>query len=148
MAIPQTMILHAAIHWPAIADASLWPLAINHAVFLVNHVPDPRTGLCPADVFTKTRWEQRKLNNLHAWGCPVYVLDKMISDGKKLPGWTQRSTRMINMGFPLKHAISVPIALNPHQTGYITPQFHVIFNDWFATVPASIDDLSNFNADS
>ncbi|KAI2511448.1 hypothetical protein MHU86_2884 [Fragilaria crotonensis] len=147
MAIARTMMLHAAIHWPAIADATLWPLAVNHAVFLVNHVPDPRTGLCPADLFTKTRWEQRKLNNLHVWGCPVYVLDKMISDGKKLPRWTPRSTRTINMGFSPKHAITVPIVLNP-QTGYITPQFHVVFDDWFATVPASVDDLPNFNADS
>ncbi|KAI2501349.1 hypothetical protein MHU86_13085 [Fragilaria crotonensis] len=111
MAIARTMMLHAAIHWPSIADATLWPLAVNHAVFLVNHVPDPRTGLCPADLFTKTRWEQRKLNNLHVWGCPVYVLDKMISDGKKLPRWTPRSTRTINMGFSPKHAITVPIVL-------------------------------------
>jgi hypothetical protein len=75
------------------------------------------------------------------------VLDKMISDGKKLPRWTPPSTRTINMGFLAKHAITVPIVLNP-QTGYITPQFHVVFDDWFATVPASVDDLPNFNADS
>lgn len=29
-----------------------------------------------------------------------------------------------------------------------TPRFHVIFNDWFVTVPASIDNLLSFNADS
>ncbi|KAI2512071.1 hypothetical protein MHU86_2359 [Fragilaria crotonensis] len=33
MAIARTMMLHAAIHWPSIADATLWPLAVNHAVF-------------------------------------------------------------------------------------------------------------------
>lgn len=92
MAIARTMMLHAAIHWPGVADATLWPLAVDHAVFLVNHVPDPRTGLSPSDIFSKTRWEQKKLNNLHVWGCPVYVLDKMISDGKKIPRWTPRST--------------------------------------------------------
>ncbi|KAI2489082.1 hypothetical protein MHU86_25511 [Fragilaria crotonensis] len=31
--------------------------------------------------------------------------------------------------------------------GY-TPQFHIVFDDWFATVPASADDLPNFNDDS
>jgi hypothetical protein len=51
------------------------------------------------------------------------------------------------MGFSPKHAITVPIVLNS-QTGYITPQFHVVFDDWFATVPASVDDLPNFNANS
>ncbi|KAI2508242.1 hypothetical protein MHU86_6171 [Fragilaria crotonensis] len=122
MAIARTMMLHAAIHWPSIADATLWPLAVNHAVFWSTMFLIQELA-CPADLFTKTRWEQRKLNNLHVWGCPVYVLDKMISDGK------------------------IPIVLNP-QTGYITPQFHVVFDDWFATVPASVDDLPNFNADS
>ena len=107
-------------------------------------MPDPRAGLSPSDVFTKTRWEQRKLTDVHVWGCPVYVLDKMISGGKKLPRWTPRSTRTVNLGFSDKHASSVPLVLNP-QTGYITAQFHIVFDDWFATVSASADDLPNFN---
>ncbi len=124
-AIARTMMLHSAIHWPDVADPTLWPLAVKHAVFLVNHMPDPRTGLSPHDVFTKTRWEQRKLMDVHVWGCPVYVLDKMISDGKKLPCWTPRSIRTVNLGFSDKHASSVPLVLNP-QTGNITPQFHIV----------------------
>ncbi|KAI2509043.1 hypothetical protein MHU86_5419 [Fragilaria crotonensis] len=48
--------------------------------------------------------------------------------------------------FSDKHASSVPLVLNP-QAGYITPQFHIVFDDWFATVPASADDLPNFNDD-
>jgi hypothetical protein len=96
-------------------------------------------------VFTKTRWEQRKLADVHVWGCPVYILNKMISDSKKLPHWTPRSTRTVNLGFSDKHASSVPLVLNP-QTGYITVQSHiVVFDDWFATVFASTDNLPNFN---
>ena len=76
MAIARTMMLHSSINWPTVADTTLWPLAVNHAVFLVNHVPDPRTGLSPSDIFTKTRWEQRKLLDLHVWGCPTSVLDR------------------------------------------------------------------------
>ena len=86
------MMLHSAIHWPDVADPTLCPLAVKHAVLLVNHMPDPRTGLSPSDVFTKTRWEQQKLTDVHIWAFPVYVLDKMISDGKKLPRWTPRSS--------------------------------------------------------
>jgi hypothetical protein len=144
MAIARMMMLHSTIHWPDVADPTLWPLAVKHAVFLVNHMPDPRTGLSPSDVFTKIRWEQRKLTDVHVWGCPVYVLDKMISDGKKLPRLTPRSTRTVNLGFSDKHASSVPLVLNP-QTGYITAQFHIVFDDWFATISASADDLPNFN---
>jgi hypothetical protein len=69
----------------------------------------------------------------------------MISDGKKLPYWTPRSTRTVNLDFSDKHASSVPLVLN-YQTGYITLQFHIVVDDWGATVPAS-DNLPDFNAD-
>jgi hypothetical protein len=65
MAIARTMILHLAIHWPDVAEPTLWHLAVKHAVFLVNHMPDPQTGLSHSDVFTKTRWEQRKVTDVH-----------------------------------------------------------------------------------
>ena len=55
MAIARTMMLHLAVYWPDVADATLWPHAVQHAVFLHNHVPDPTTGLAPIDLFTKTR---------------------------------------------------------------------------------------------
>ena len=79
------MMLHAAIHWPNVADAMLWLMAVSHAVYVWNHAPDPSTGLSPADLFTKTRWPHSRFHDLHVWGCPVYVLDKTISDGKKIP---------------------------------------------------------------
>ncbi len=79
MSIARTMMLHSAVHWPDVADATLWPMAVSHAIFLHNHVPDLSTGLCPSDVFTKSRWEQRKYHDLHVLGCPVYALEKTIS---------------------------------------------------------------------
>ena len=98
MSIARTMMLHAAIHWPDVADASLWPMAVQHAVFLYNHMPNQTSGLSPVDIFTKSRWQQHKFHDLHVWGCPVYVLDKSMADGKKLPRWKPRSTRCANMG--------------------------------------------------
>ena len=145
MSIARTMMLHAAIHWPDVADTTLWPLAVSHAVYLHNHVPNHSTGIAPVDVFTRTRWEQRRLHDLHVWGCPVYVLEKAIADGRKLPRWKPRSVRTINMGFSHKHASSVPLVLNP-SSGYITPQFHVVFDDWFATIATETASLPNFNS--
>ena len=52
VAIGRTMMLHLAIRWPDVANPTLWPLADKHAVFLVNHMPDPQTGLSPSDIFT------------------------------------------------------------------------------------------------
>jgi hypothetical protein len=146
MSIARTMMLHAAIHWPDVADPRLWPMAVQHAVFLYNHMPSLESGLSPHDLFTKTRWEHRRFLDLHVWGCPVYVLDKTLSDGKKIPKWRPRSQRCIYVGLSKKHATSVPLVLNP-VTGAITAQFHVVFDDWFSTIASSVDNLPDFNSD-
>jgi hypothetical protein len=98
MNMSRTMMLHAAIHWPGVANLTLWPMAVAHAVYLYNHMPALDTGISPADMFTKTRWEQRKFHDVHVWGCLVYVLDKTLLDDKKLPHWTPRSWRASHMG--------------------------------------------------
>ena len=59
MSIARNMILHSAIHWPEVSNPSLWHMAVQYAYFLYIKVPNPPTGLCPDDLFTKTRWEQR-----------------------------------------------------------------------------------------
>ena len=146
MSISRTMMLHAAIHWPDVADSTLWPLAVNQAIYLHNRVPNITTGIAPIDVFTKSRWPQRHFHDLHVWGCPVYVLEKAIADGRKIPRWQPRSVRTINMlGFSFRHASTVPLVLNPN-TGYITPQFHVVFDDWFATVSANVAQLPDISS--
>ena len=85
MSMVQTMMLHASIHWPDVSNPSLWPMAVQHAVYRFNHLPSTKTGICPADLFTHTQWEQQKFYDLQVWGCLVYVMDKHIADGKKLP---------------------------------------------------------------
>ena len=145
MSISRAMLMHSFIHWPDMEDTALWPMAVSHAVYLWNHVPDATTGLCSADLFTKTRFEQSKLLDVHVFGCPVYVLDKTIADGKKIPKWKPRSRRCMYVGRSPSHASTVPLVLNP-ETGTITPQFHVVFDDWFATVEGTAADLPDFNS--
>ena len=50
------------------------------------------------------------------------------------------------MGQSKQHASTVPLVLNP-DTGSITPQFHVVFDDWFATVATNVDALPDFESD-
>ncbi|KAI2504402.1 hypothetical protein MHU86_10081 [Fragilaria crotonensis] len=45
------------------------------------------------------------------------------------------------------HASTVPLVLNP-ATGYITAQFHVVFDDWFSTISSNINNLPDFNSDA
>ena len=145
MSISRAMMIHSAIHWPQVADSSLWPAAVAQAVFLWNHMPDPHTGLSPSDIFTRSRYPLEKFHDLHVWGCPAYVLDKTIADGKKLPRWKPRSSRGMYLGRADKYASSVPLILNL-QTGSITPQFHVVTDDWFATVSSTPEALPDFNS--
>ena len=145
MSIARTMMIHSATHWPDVANSELWPMAVKQACFLYNHVPHHTTGLSPSDIFTRTRWPQRKFHDLHVWGCPVYVLEKELQDGKKIPKWKPRSRRSVYMGISNLHASSVPLVLNT-STGAITPQFHIVFDDWFATVTSQAEELPDFSS--
>ena len=145
MALARTMTLHSAIHWPEHADPSLWPMAVEYAIMLHNHIPHPSTGISPHDLFTRTRWLQTKLHDFHVWGCLVYVLNKKIADGHKLPRWKPRSDRAMFMGLSSRHSSTVPLVLNL-SSGAITAQFHAVLDDWFATIATSLDDLPDFTA--
>ena len=85
MKMARTMMIHAAIHWPDMADPVLWPMAVNHAAFLKNHLPEETTGFSPTEKFSRSKWDWKHLHDLHVWGCPVYVLQSSIADGKKIP---------------------------------------------------------------
>jgi transposase InsO family protein len=100
MSMARTMMLHAAIRWPETADASLWPMAVDYAVYIHNHIPNRATGLSPLDLFTGTKWPTHKCHDLQVWGCPVYVLDSTMQHGKKLPRWTPRSRLAVFRGCP------------------------------------------------
>lgn len=140
MSISRTMMLHAAIHWPDTADPALWPMAVQHAVFIYNHIPRSDTGLSPHDLFTRQRYPTNKLHDIHVWGCPAYVLDKTVQDGKKLPRWSTRGDRRMYMGISPDHHSSAGLCLNL-ETGAITPQYHVVYDDWFATVTSTEEAL-------
>ena len=145
MNVARALMFHAAIHWPEMADAKLWPMAVQHAVYLVNHMPDEETGLSPHDLFTRTRWEYSKFQDTHVWGCPVYGLKAPLASGNKIPRWETRSDRLINMGHSPEHASTVPLLLNP-SSGAMKTIFHVVFDDWYATVSSNPADFPDFQS--
>ena len=129
----RVMMLHASIRWPETADATLWPMAVDYAVHVYNHVPGARTGQSPIDIFTGSLVPRHGLKDLHVWGCPCYVLDPKMQNGIKLPRWEPRSRRALFVGMSPNHSSNVPLVLNL-KTGNISPQFHVVFDDFFSTV--------------
>ena len=130
----RALLLHAALHWKSGIDSSLWPLAVSYAAYLYNHLPNAQ-GIAPADLFTRVQIPRHKLKSFHTWGCPVYVLDPKLQQGKKLPRWEPRARRGIFVGYSTVHSSDVPLVLNL-QTGHISPQYHVVFDDSFSTVPS------------
>jgi hypothetical protein len=145
VSLARTMMLHSKMRWPKGVSTKLWPMAMKHAEFIVNHVPNVN-NVCPLDVVLKTVVPRHQLKNLHVWGSPCYVLDPKLQDGKKIPKFEPRSRQGLNLGWSPKHASTVPLVLNM-TTGHISPQFHVLYDDWFTTVgtdaqgdPEPIDD--------
>jgi Reverse transcriptase (RNA-dependent DNA polymerase) len=133
VASARTMQIHAALRWPDASDRELWPLALSHAVALHNMAPNMISGYSPEELWTKSRSSHSRLRNSHVWGCPLYILDPRGQAGHKLPPWDPRSRRAQNMGFSPLHASSVALARNL-VTGHISPQFHVVYDDFFETV--------------
>ena len=52
---------------------------------------------------------------------------------------------MFNPVFSPKHPTATPLVLNP-KTGSLVPPFLVVFDEWFATIATSVDDLPDFNS--
>ena len=147
----RTMMLHAALHAPDLVTAELWPMALDHAVWIYNRIPRFGTGKCdgatPLELWSRSMHVPTRdiLGNSHVWGCPVFVLEpKLQKSGVKIPKWAPRSRQGMNMGFSRIHSSLISLVLNL-STRSITPQFHVVFDDYFSTVPSeqgTIDQAS------
>ena len=73
-------------------------------------------------------------SDFHTWGCPVYILDAVNQEAIGTPKWEPRSHIGIYLGHSPCHAGTVALVLNL-ATGLVSPQYHVVFDDKFSTVP-------------
>ena len=131
----RSFMIHAALNWgeDGSDDLSLWSLALDHASWLYNKIPQRRTGMTPQEVATSCKSDHKDLARTHVWGCPCYVLEPKLQNGQKLPKWNRRARMGQFMGFSRSHSSTVALVQNLH-TGYISPQYHVVFDDKFKTV--------------
>ena len=85
----RTLLIHAAMRSPdKNITADLWPMAMDHASWMYNHLPRADTGLSPNDMWTKSQYEPVKqvLGRCHVWGCPAFVLEpKLQKSGINIP---------------------------------------------------------------
>jgi hypothetical protein len=104
----RAMLLHSVLHWPDAANLELWPFALAHAVYLWNHIPRKDIRKSPYELFTKSVMpSELYLQRQHVWGCPVYILDPRLQDGKKIPKWDPRVRRGQFLGFSTQHTVPV-----------------------------------------
>jgi hypothetical protein len=90
-------------------------------------------GLLPNEIWSSCCAPTEQFNWSHVFGCPVYALNAALQDGHNIPKWVPQACLGIFLGFSSLHSSQVPIVMNV-DTGKISPQFHVIFDDKFETV--------------
>ena len=130
----RTVLLHAKRKWPKVITTVLWPFALQSVVERHNRLHLDQDGKSPLEKFSQTT-EEIVVSDFHTWGCPVFILDAANQSGSiGTAKWDPKSHAGIYLGRSPCHAGSVALVLNL-KTGLISPQFHVIFDDEFTTVP-------------
>jgi hypothetical protein len=133
--ISRTLLLHAKGHWPDYITTMLWPFALKEAAFRLNRLSLRTNGRSCEATFFNIDKDLFDTSTLHVFGSPCFVLDSRLQSGIAGPlKWEPRSQLGIYLGHSPSHAGSVALVLNP-RTGHVLPQFHVVFDDLFTTVP-------------
>ncbi len=81
------------------------------------------------------------LKHVHTFGCPVFVLQKVLASGSQLPRWSPCTHLGLNLGPSPMHARNVYLVLNL-VTGCVSPQYHCCFNNFFKTTHHGAPDVS------
>jgi hypothetical protein len=148
----RTILLHAMSKWPETITEDMWPFALRHAINFHNASIRRDRSSTPYQLFTgqDAPWN---ITDFRIFGCPAYVLHKDLQDDKKINKWQSRSWRVIYIGNSSCHAGSIPLIYNP-QTTHISPQYHIVYDEYFKTVTgndnfkqyAYLDKLLNTSA--
>jgi len=133
--IARTLLLHAVRHWPGYVTTMMWPFALKEAAYRLNRLTIDSDGRSNEAKFFGVDHDFVDPALFHVFGSPCFVLDARLQSGPAgVPKWEPRSRLGIYVGHSPSHAGSVALVLNP-RTGHVSPQFHVVFDDTFSTVP-------------
>ena len=131
----RTSLLDATSRWPRAIAPSLWPYALRFANDVYNvspHLRGMHEGRSPLEIFADIE-VRSNVKHFHPFGCPVYCLQNKLQANQNMNKWLPRARLGIYLGFSPNHARSVALILNP-QTGLVSPQYHVKFDDLWETV--------------
>ena len=136
----------------------LWPIAIDHTVWLYNLMPCKDSGMSTYEIWSRFSFIPIKeiLYTCHTWGATTYVLEaKLQKGGSHIPKWAPHSHHGVFLGFSRLHSTMVGLIINLHNQ-YISPQFHIVFDEMFTTVVSKHNEevlpkiwtnmITNYNA--
>ena len=134
--LAQTLHLHGIRMWPEMIDTMFWQFAFKAAAEWQNCLLLNSDGLTLNAVLHGFFFDVIPVKTYHMLFCPVYVLDARSQSvgGPGPPKWEPRSCIGVYLGHSPFHAGSVALVFNS-RTGRVSPQYHVVFDDTFSTVP-------------
>ena len=91
---------------------------------------------------TKTNSYHRDFIWCYVWGWPVFVLEPKFHNDQNLPKWNKQAHMGQVFGFSGEHSSPVSNVSNL-STEYISPQFHLVFADFFGDDNV-FNDISNY----
>jgi hypothetical protein len=101
----------------------------------LNNLVHRADGRTPYQTLTGSDQVKIDVSNFHTFGCPCYVLDHHLQSGSSMiPKWKPRAQMSLYIGRSPSHAANVALIINPC-TGHVSSQFHVIFDNYYTTVP-------------
>ena len=113
----------------------MWPFAMKCYEDRMNNLIHRADGRTPYQALASLDSSPLRIKDFHTFGCPCYVLDHRLQSGQSMvPKWEPRARMGIYVGRSPAHASNIGLILNP-RTGHVSPQFHVVYDDDFTTVP-------------
>jgi len=128
----RTVLLHVGLQWQKVTP-DLGPFAVLYAVDIWNHSPS-QTKECPLSA--SSTYSSPSLDHFHPFGCPVYILNRSLTDGNSIPRLQPRSHLGIYLGRSPNHAKDVSLVLDLN-TNYISAKYHIIYDNKFETITNS-----------
>ena len=130
----RTMLIHAKNRWWEVIQPCLWPFALKQAEFNLNNLCLGKSGKSRAENFSVMH-NKINIRHYHTFGCPVYVINARLQGAGFIQKWDKQARVGAFVRRSPIHAGNVSPILNLSM-GHSSPQFHVVFDETFSTVPS------------
>ena len=132
----HTLLLHGMRMWPTMIDSMFWSFAMKAVAERHNKIQIDVMGQTPESILHNLQIKDIPVKSYHTLFCPAYVLDARLqsSGGAGPPKWEPCSRIGLYLGHSPFHVGNVALVWNP-TTGRVSPQYHVMFDNDFTTVP-------------